>query len=389
MFSTEQRRRRMVRRHCLDGSAPDALAAVTAVTAFHSSDPVTPYLGVRARMEGFTTGRLDDLLWERRTLWRLHAMRRTLFLVPAAAAPDFLGGASAGVARREHERVVGWLAADMGEGKARRWLETAKQEVVGFLESEGGEWRVQDLTEALPSIGRTVRVGGGKWATDTPVSSRLLYLLGMEGRVVRTRPAGSWRSSQYRWAATSVWFGSMPQIGDPAAHRAEIVRMYLRSFGPATTGDIRWWTGWTARDCKAALDAVEATTVELDDGEQGWVLGGDTEEDGPPTDAVAFLPGLDPTPMGWKHRDWFLGPHGDQLFDDAGNIGPSIWLGGRIVGGWAQTADGKVVYELLEEVDGRDADRVAEEAARLEEWLGGEVASVRFRTPLERRLSGR
>lgn len=94
MFTTEQRRRRLVRRHFLDGSAGNGLQAVTAVAAFHSSDPLTPYLGIRARMEGFSTDHLDDLLWERKTLWRLHAMRRTLFVVPTSAAGHFLGGAS-------------------------------------------------------------------------------------------------------------------------------------------------------------------------------------------------------------------------------------------------------------------------------------------------------
>lgn len=390
MFTTEQRRRRLVRRHFLDGSAADGLQAVTAVAAFHSSDPLTPYLGIRARTPGFSTAHLDDLLWERKALWRLHAMRRTLFLVPTSTAPTFLAGASAEIARKERERLVGWLMPDMGnEERARAWVEAAGNEVTEFLESEGGEWRVQDLTKALPAIDRKVRVGAGKWSAETPVPSRLLYLLGMEGRVVRTRPAGSWRSSQYRWAATSVWFGAEPPIGDPAESRAEVLRLYLRSHGPATTGDIRWWTGWTTRTCRSALDAVGAETVELEGGEPGWVLPGDTTEDGPPTDAIAFLPGLDPTPMGWKERSWYLGPHAPDVFDNVGNVGPTIWLGGRIVGGWAQTADGTVVYELLEELDSDARDRVATMARELTEWMDGEVASIRFRTPLERKLSGR
>ena len=47
--------------------------------------------------------------------------------------------------------------------------------------------------------------------------------------------------------------------------------------------------------------------------------------------------------MGWKERSWYLGPHAPDVFDNVGNVGPTIWLGGRIVGGWAQTADGTVV----------------------------------------------
>lgn len=389
MFTTSQRRHRLARRHFLDGSAQGGLEAVTAVAAFHSSDPLTPYLGIRARVAGFATGDLDDLLWERRTLWRLHAMRRTLFLVPTSTAPRFLAGASAEIARKERQRVIGWLADDLGESKARSWLEASGEEVVAFLAEQGGEWRVRDLTKALPSIDRKVRVGGGKWSAETPVSSRLLYLLGMEGRVVRTRPAGSWRSSQYRWAATSAWFGTEPDIGDPAENRAEILRLYLAGHGPATETDIRWWTGWTARACRSALDAIDAAIVELEDGQRGYVLPDDNDDDGAAVDDAVFLPGLDPTPMGWKERAWFLGPHAPEVFDNVGNVGPTIWWRGRIVGGWAQTGDGTVVYELLEDVERSADDRIAERAEELTEWFDGEVASIRFRTPLERRLSGR
>src|SRR5690606_40769077 len=134
-------------RHFLDGSAADGLQAVTAVAAFHSSDALTPYLGIRARTPGFSTAHLDDLLWERTALWRLHAMRRTLFLVPTSPAPTFFAGASAEVARKERERLVSWLMPDMGnEERARAWVVAAGNEVMEFLESEGGDWLVPVLT---------------------------------------------------------------------------------------------------------------------------------------------------------------------------------------------------------------------------------------------------
>ncbi len=38
---------------------------------------------------------------------------------------------------------------------------------------------------------------------------------------------------------------------------------------------------------------------------------------------AALLPPLDPTTMGWKERDWYLGSYKEQLFDTAGNAGPT------------------------------------------------------------------
>ena len=63
-------------------------------------------------------------------------------------------------------------------------------------------------------------------------------------------------------------------------------------------------------------------------------------------------PSLDPTVMGWKEREWYLGDHAPALFDRAGNAGPTVWWDGRIVGGWVQRRDGEVVYRLLEDVGG-------------------------------------
>src|SRR5690606_3327416 len=86
---------------------------------------------------------------------------------------------------------------------------------------------------------------------------------------------------------------------------------------------------------------------------------------------VALLPGLDPTPMGWKERDFYLGRHATPLFDKNGNIGPTVWLDGRIVGGWAQRAAGEVAYRLLEDVGKRATALIAREAASLTGWLDG------------------
>jgi hypothetical protein len=92
--------------------------------------------------------------------------------------------------------------------------------------------------------------------------------------------------------------------------------------------------------------------------------------------------------MGWQSREWFLGPHAPALFDRTGNIGPSVWLAGRIVGGWAQRASGEVVVRLLEDVGTEAEAAAAAEAAALEARLGDARVTPRFRVPLERELTG-
>ena len=138
------------------------------------------------------------------------------------------------------------------------------------------------------------------------------------------------------------------------------------------------------RRVSAAIDVEE---VALDDGATGFVLADDAAPVRSRKRWVAFLPGLDPTTMGWKERDWYLGPHGPALFDRNGNAGPTVWADGRVVGGWSQRTNGDVVYRLLERVDPATKKKIDAERDRLTGWLGGVRVTPRFRNPLEKELS--
>jgi len=386
-ISDAERRARLVARHHLDRAAPDVVAAVSGVVAMHSSDPTTPYLAARARVPDFDTADLERALVEERTLWRLHAMRRTLFLVPAAEAGVFEAAASRDVARRERKRLEGWLRAEMDDERVPAFVATLESRVAEAL-ADGRERSTRELGSEIPELGHEVTLGSGTWTTRAPISSRLLFLMAMDGRIARTRAAGSWRSSQYMWAAADGWFDAISAPLDPEPARVELARRYLAAHGPATLEDLRWWTGWTVKQTAASTAALDTVPVRLDGGGAALLLADGEAAPEPPTPPhVALLPALDPTPMGWKQRDWYLGPHAALLYDRNGNAGPSVWLDGRIVGGWAQRPYGEVVYRLLEDVDAAAERRVADEAAALTAWLSGTVVKPRFRTPLERQLS--
>lgn len=115
-----QRRARVVARHRLDRTANDALDAVRSLAAVHSSDPITPYLACWARVPEFATRDLDHALYEARTLWRAHALRRTMFVVAADEAPIFAAAVGREVAAKERRRLEQWLAAELPAAVPRR-----------------------------------------------------------------------------------------------------------------------------------------------------------------------------------------------------------------------------------------------------------------------------
>jgi hypothetical protein len=96
-----------------------------------------------------------------------------------------------------------------------------------------------------------------------------------------------------------------------------------------------------------------------------------------------FLPDLDPYIMGYRDRRRFLAAeHRAKVFDRAGNAVPTVWANGRVVGDWGQRKDdGKVIYSLFEPVCDEERVLLADEARRLEGFLGGEFLPPRFRTP--------
>ena len=179
---------------------------------------------------------------------------------------------------------------------------------------------------------------------------------------------------------------------DAAAARAELARRWLLAFGPAPRADLQWWTGWTAGQVKQALDQLEIDRGRPGRHDRASCWPPTRTRRRPPEPWAALLPALDPTAMGWRDRAWYVGEHAAALFDRSGNIGPTAWWDGRIVGGWAQRKDGEIAVRLLEDAGAEAAAAIAAEAQRLREWIGERHAKTRitprFRTPLERELAG-
>ncbi|MFJ5213649.1 winged helix DNA-binding domain-containing protein [Streptomyces sp. NPDC088354] len=383
-IGARERRHRMAARQRLTagGRSERPEEATESLVALHGTDPATVYLSAAARMRVPDPAAIDHALYEERSLIRLLAMRRTMFVVTAAARPVVHEAAAHAIAAAERRKLLTFLAE--GGGWDERWLAEVEGAVLTAL-AGGTEATAAELAERVPRLREQVVVARGKpYEATQNVSSRVLRVLAAEGRIVRRRPLGGWTSSQYRWAA-----GAVPPRTPAGEARAELARRWLAAYGPGTEADLKWWTGWTLTEVRAALKAIGAEPVGLAEG-TGYVLPQDTGPEPDPGPWAALLPALDPTPMGWRGRDWYLPEDpADRaaLFDRSGNIGPTVWWNGRVVGGWAQRADGTVVHRLFTDPGREAAAAVGEEAARLSGWLGGTRVTPRFRTPLERELS--
>ncbi len=305
------------------------------LVAVHGTDPATVYLSVVARSLDPSVADIESALYVDKALIRLLGMRRTMFVVPSNAAPVVHAACTRAIAvglRRTTLKLYGEaaFAEDLDT-----WLRTLENATAAALERRA-EATAQELSADVPDLKKQVVFAAGKnYEGVQGVATRILMQLAAEGRIMRGRPRGTWISTQYRWSPTAAWLpGGLADMETDVA-QAELDLEPVRDPGP-------------------------------------W---------------VALLPALDSTPMGFTERGWFLGAHGPKIFDRSGNIGPTVWSDGRIVGGWAQRKNGTIAYKLLEDV-GTEAEHAIEARAHsLATWLGTVRVIPRFRTPLERELS--
>jgi len=390
--SVAERRARLAVRHHLHPGAwgeasPGGVAGAAAdIIALHGTDPASVYLAAWART-GASRADIERALYDEGALVRMLGMRRTVFVVPAGLMPVIQAACTDQIAERMR-RDLGRRVQESGiaaDGAA--WLDEVGQATVRALAARGSATG-GELAADEPRLRAQISypaAEGKTYGGPVNVTTRLLTLLSAEGLIVRGRPRGGWTSSQFTWSAAP------DQPRPPAsAARAELASRWLLAFGPAAPADLQWWAGWTAAQARQALSQLEITEVDLD-GTAGIMLAADQDAPAAADPWPALLPALDPAAMGWRERGWYLGGHAAALFDRSGNIGPTAWWDGRIVGGWAQRKDGEIALRLLEDAGAEASAALAAEAERLREWLGEDPKvriTPRFRTPLERELAG-
>ncbi len=358
------------------------------MVALHSTDPASVYLSCMARTVGGDAAGVDRALYDERALLRILGMRRTVFVVPVELAPVVHSACTKAIATVERRKLIRLLEQSGIAADGAKWLAQVEEQTMVALR-ERGQAVAQELSAAVPGLREKFSFGDEtkKWAGVSAVTTRVLFLLAADGRIVRGRPRGSWTSNQYRWVPTPDWLATEALEPPTEAARTELARLWLTAFGPATVGDLRWWSGWTAGEAKKALAQLPTVDVDLD-GRPGIVLSDDVAPTDPAEPWAALLPALDPTVMGWRERGWFLGDPSVRaaLFDRSGNAGPTVWWNGEVVGAWAQRRDGEIAVRLLGDAGAEGLAAIETAAHRLQASIGDVRITPRFRTPIERQL---
>jgi hypothetical protein len=332
-----------------------ALDAVAHLCGMQAQEPQEPFIGLWSRLRDFDPAALDDLLTGRRVV-RTHLMRRTIHLVTAddaltwrARHDPMLRQRVLGVYRREFEGV------DLEE------LAAAAREVMA-----DGEPRT------MPELGRALaarRPAAGPRALGEMAIAALLP-------TVQLPPRGLWRrKAGARAVLLASWLGRevdppTPEGSDPVGEA--LVLRYLAAFGPATTADLRAWSGLAGLPGAVAATRDKLVAFRDEHGRELLDLP-DAPRPDPDTPApVRFLPAFDNAILGYQERGRII-DHAHRGLSVAG--ARVVLVDGRVAATWTAEA-GTVDVTPLRSFSRAEHTAVAEERRELELFLSDDAAVV-------------
>ncbi|MEE4025524.1 winged helix DNA-binding domain-containing protein [Gordonia sp. PKS22-38] len=336
------------RQHLLGRVDEDAIEVLDRCVGLQAQEPTAPFFGLWSRITDFEPTELDDLL-RRREVVRMAALRSTVFLLDA-----------------EDARWIRRLAQPTLDTE----LALHARKLVGAR----SEQVLDDAAELLadgPMPG--ARLGAAlvqRHPDEDPSTLVAVARCGLS--LVQVPPRGLWRGVG---APTFALFDDWAGPGEPAVTgdeaRLDLIRLYLRGFGPATVAGIQSWCGMTR--LKTLVEKMEAD----------WEL---VELTGPDGERLFDLEGLDLVDADRPAPARLLAPYDNVLVAQAdrrriadedrfgalrtpnGRSPGFVLLDGRLAGSW-RIVDGRVSVDMMVDPTPAERDDLEVEVQQLQQFI--------------------
>ena len=353
---------RMRRQHLIERSpAGTMLQAIEAVHGIQAQISAHAVFAVAQRVEKSTPAEIDQALWADRSLIKTWAMRGTVHWLPATEEPIFVAAMS--VIRGPY--ILRWWE---GAGVSQAQVEHLYAAVQGAL-SAGPMTRQEVAAAVVPTVGDWVE----PWLLSSWGSG--FKRMCQAGLIV----FGPTRGTNVTFAWRDSWTGH-PVTLEGGAGLIELMRRYVRSFGPVTLQDTAYWLGASIRDILphwnrllAELEPVECA------GSTRWVMANDLDEliaMEQATLPVRLVPAFDPLLLAHRDKSQILDMQFyKRIYGAAAWVYPSVLVNGAIAGAWSYEKKAKVLNIKVEPFQ-----KITKLARKAIEREANHLASVSGRT---------
>jgi hypothetical protein len=161
----------------------------------------------------------------------------------------------------------------------------------------------------------------------------------------------------------------------------ELTRRYFTSHGPALARDFAWWSGLSAADVRAGIDAASGDLERDVIAGQAYWCGRNEPRPAGSAAPVHLLPNYDEALVAYKDHGPSLHPAlpDDRALLDRVLARHIVTVGGRVVGGWRNADDGGqlvVEVQLLASLAATHDRALQSAARRYGRFLGSPVSLV-------------
>jgi uncharacterized protein YcaQ len=254
----DARERRLARSHLVTLAPKSRLVEVVRdVCGLQAQLLSAAELALSARVAGVTQESVRDALWVQKTLVRAWTVRGTIHVLPAEDLPLWM----AALSKRRHWESKEWLAREHLTAKeATAVFDT----VLGAL-GEKGSTRAELADAVVARLGERFRpkISSGWGELLAP----LMYM----GKMCFGPSVGA----NVTFVRADKWLRKWPRV-EPEEAQRELVRRFLRAYGPTTLDGISRWFGMKPAVFRPLLRSLEPEVVEVTiEGRKGWKLSSD------------------------------------------------------------------------------------------------------------------
>lgn len=336
----------------------DPVAAVERVLGLQGQEPHEPYVGLWSRLSDFEPEQLSAALADRRVV-RTLLMRRTLHLVTNR---DCL----------ELRPVCTTMLLNRIRGVLSRQLPGVDLDELAAVGAPLFAEQPRTTGEVAPLV-------ADRWpdAPRRPLADALSTVVPL----VQTPPRGVWGvQAPARCTTVESWLGPAPDLTAAEVTKRLVLR-YLAAFGPATSSDVRAWSGLTGLPAVIAELRPELRTYRDERGRELLDAGGAADLPSGGTAPVRFLPAFDNVVLGYADRSRIIDDEHRGLSVAGARF---VLVSGRVAGVWTTTPvppglpapSVEVAVEPLRRLTEAERDDVYAEGTRLAAFLSAEGSGV-------------